>query len=1553
MYLKDILTIFSRRLKPLGYTQEDIYRILFESDEQTDLYQIAKNTFSNRPLSQYISHEIYSDVGFLELCQTIEKEFLGKLGDHEEIFGELCLLIEEDHFLGENEKQTLIGSCDPKQTQQLARLTAISILCGNYNTSQNKKKKEDSTTAYGLNVKKIISIDYNNFLEYDLWKRSQFAFNDSRSAGKRFHYDIIRNLLPKGYISDYMFKTRGKTDDGTIHSLIDLCMNCIDDILVIGDGGIGKTTFLQQLMQDEFLTDSGNLRRYKTGRPVPFFIELNRCPDHIGSWYDDSLKKTNFITRYVGQIYENHSSLDSISATLLDDIEKEFQKIPEDGHPRYLLLLDGFNEVKTSKGQSVRTYLSNEISVLHGYPNVRIITTSRETQAAYFASEFRNIRLVGLETDDIIEHLNRCGKNVTDIGMVMACKPLVECLRNPLYLCMFSAKDDTDAFLPETPGEILYCFFHRNSAFYNTRQRASDTRSNPLNEEQTAFVLDFILPYIGWKFEMHDVFSVNNIEFEDIIHESLLTVKELMCSTQSNPFIDFNYSGKLLAQTIDSFFTKDSRFNTANIIDCIHSYLGIVYYYQINEGQFADRNRYAFSHHQFRDYFSAIWDVQLLSMLQCIEPAQFRRQNTYAGGNATFHNFLNKHYWQHHKTEFISQILMEHRNKPQLCTITYNWFLPSATYDEQKVLTNALSFCRKLYKHNEDIHYLLQNILSSILIGRKELSGLDLSDLDLKYCNFFNVTCSRKGSSNTLAAKFDGSVLYEDNFKPEDHQDNIIEFIYHENHCYTVDDYGIIKCWDVRSGKLEYQLLSGSPSGLHDYSSSGFIQISDDGKWLAAKVQNSTAKGMMLCINLYDLSKPETPPKQLFPSQSHKLLNSFSFTGDSCSLLMLCDYKHIYCFSLNENNLLYYHKYEELFKESRLYADSHTSLIFAFSAEYDLFEMDNEFMESWEYADEDFKDLEINYTSEENQKEHDFDSDDYEEDSSSIPCMLCTLDPNTGIFEILYTFTGMPQTTPTAKYIPDGSYFLFFNYTNKQIEQFFCETQSVRTVFEELTIENDMPPSAIYLHKEHQGECYLMYPDNCYIVDPNTSVGNGILMKYPVSGINKLLAQSGQESDMTFKTTVAPIKNRFIVNNDTNNYEWDVENDRLYSKYNTAYYGCTGLISDELHEYCILVHQYNGISIFGDEPLRLIDSYCFSERDYYIGNCCYESASQLLALAFARSDHEKIVLLDLKNGSQTVCFSTLQKSETIEMLGFDNSGKFLLITTQYQCLEYDIQTGKLHKVCVAGQNERLAGGDYTGNTIAVAIVEDNANEQCSVQTRCEYYHKSVFKDTVDYTCNGYYILPEIEESLLPYFIYQHGDLGVEGTHGTDGFQKYWVTPGFFLQPNNEFSMPSLEYYIKKGNQFYKKEKTLSPLEIVFIRHSKALEDRHRRGNSGSSYTYLSDDRKTALLIQDSQKLSFHNNLEQCNYSDIEAGFRMTLGSYDGHAYWDYAIPWHSNEIIGCFENYRIIRIDTKTGESFQETEYTPGVAIYGCSFRNAQMDDTTLKIVISNGGFVS
>ena len=165
--------------------------------------------------------------------------------------------------------------------------------------------------------------NHKKSLKETLWLASQQNYILSHRKGNRFYsLDILQQLLPHGYIENNRFVTRGKKEDGTIAPLMNLCFETSENISVVGDGGIGKTTFLQQLLKNEFLFENGTLQRFVQKRQVPFFIELNRCPEHINEWYDDSLRKTNFITRYIGQLKENHCSLDSVSEETLTEIEK-------------------------------------------------------------------------------------------------------------------------------------------------------------------------------------------------------------------------------------------------------------------------------------------------------------------------------------------------------------------------------------------------------------------------------------------------------------------------------------------------------------------------------------------------------------------------------------------------------------------------------------------------------------------------------------------------------------------------------------------------------------------------------------------------------------------------------------------------------------------------------------------------------------------------------------------------------------------------------------------------------------------------------------------------------------------------------------------------------------------------------------------------------------------------------------------------------------------------------------------------------------------------------
>ena len=1464
---------------------------------------------------------------FVQLCLDDEKVTVSKILDglktayiDSHIFNlESAALHLTDTIRGDNsidyrEKEYFMhyhADSDPYEAIASALLLAVKL---------NRTKKEISFPPLQLR------------LNMDLWLASQRDYLASHNPGGRFHsLSIIRQLLPQGYVADTVFPSRGKTEDGNIEPLANLCTKIADHIAIVGDGGIGKTTFLQLLLTKEFVNPDGTPKKFHAGNMTPFFIELNRCPDHIGDWHSSSLKKTNFITRYIGQILENHTSLDTVSDETLDMIEKELQKSPDNSVPQYLLLLDGFNEVRATG--NVRTCLSNEITVLHGYPNVRIITTSRETQSAYYASEFANIQLIGLLNDDIISYMENCKLPEPVIGAAMANDSLVDCLRIPLYLCMFTSTPQKDGYLPETAGEILHSFFHRNSEFYNVRQRASETRTIQLTNSQTAFVLDFILPYIGWTFDKQDTFSLNALEFKNAICDGMRNIGTLLLCSDVHPFHDFDYQKNTLLSVHSSFYSPSGDVLVDEIMSCMFDYLGIIYQYKVNEGNFADRIRNSFCHHHFRDYFSAMWDVQLLSMLQCVDADQFAPADA---TGCTFHDFLNVSYWQTGKVLFISEILMEHRNRPVFNRDTGNWMLPPPKYDAQKVLSAALGYCRILGSSNIDTHHILRNVLSAILTGRKDFSGLDLSCLDLTGFSLFGITCSRPGRTRTLAAKFDGSCLSVENFDPEDHMDSIMEYLYCGNQCFTVDDMGIIKCWDSRSGILEYSLESPNPLGTADFSRKGFIKVSNDGHWLAVKVQDEPLRHPNIYINLFDLSRPTKQATQLIPNGKHSLLTFFGFTEDSKGLIALCDRKIVYCFDIETQEIAYCHACDFM-KQTDLYSASIGSAVYVHTAEYDVYQ---------EEIEDDYWENEEGFYEEENEE--------YDGFAGEIPCQISQLDPMTGKITDLHGYCGVPGESPCTLFIADRNAFLLFDYTNMHIELFDCTSMQAAPILTELTDLSDIQPAAFHQSQENPGVFYVMYPDICFSVDIDAIEGNSILMKYPVSSIEKLIPNSDLDGELMFKPYVAPVNRHFIVGNDTNTYEWDAENDALTLRYNTVFYDCVDFFRLHRTNQFMLIHRTNCISIFGGEPLHLQNQFCFHEPGYLIGNCCYDDTSCFIALAFTRPDHEKAILLHPATGEQRTVFSALHKGETIETMCFSKNGEQLLLTTQYRCVEYDIANDTLQTVTTSGSNERLLSGTYRGDEIEVGAAEHSLFEEPRVKTRCDYYLRAENDGKISYQHQWYYIIPEMNEIQSQYFIYRNGDLGEEGPHDESGFQTCWITEGFFLEELPELhNILNPECYRLENGHPITFKKHFEAQRKIYVRHTKALANRYRSMHSKYTYMYLSDDMKEAVLTEDTLRLSYQKNLKTLTYQILEKDFKRNMGESENHGYWDFAAPWTDELLVGCMENYHLVPIEIKTGKCREGIFYTPGISIHGCSFRNVKTDSTTEEMILKNGGIIS
>lgn len=88
------------------------------------------------------------------------------------------------------------------------------------------------------------------------------------------------------------------------------------------------------------------------------------------------------------------------------------------------------------------------------------------------------------------------------------------------------------------------------------------------------------LSFIGWSLEHNDCFSVSAKTIDSVICDSIKFVETVCQSLDAVPFKDFGYETSVLLETARTLYLQQSDI-----------------------GNFAERNRYAFCHHQFRDYF--------------------------------------------------------------------------------------------------------------------------------------------------------------------------------------------------------------------------------------------------------------------------------------------------------------------------------------------------------------------------------------------------------------------------------------------------------------------------------------------------------------------------------------------------------------------------------------------------------------------------------------------------------------------------------------------------------------------------------------------------------------------------------------------------------------------------------------------------------------------------------------------------------------------------------------------------------------------------------------
>lgn len=579
---------------------------------------------------------------------------------------------------------------------------------------------------------------------------SEKYHNSLRSINGRFHHlNIVDTIIPNSKFVDADIKLNKKFNMSLKESINILWKKSCWHAVIVGEGGMGKTVSLIMLWREYLETSE---RQY----PIPIFIELSEYNTV------QEKEKVNFIIKQIGYYYLNKMHLTNEDENALWDIIKTPIIIKETKVPSVILFLDGFNEITVEKAELL-IELRKLIKLAHGIQI--IITTRYDIRQMIGLESFNRIDLQKLTTQQIEKFLNI---NINRNSKVR----LYELIKNPMMLSLYSATSKTvgiyskDARFDlkteiETSGELLWNFIESQII---KKYEDNCFKSNSI---YYTFLLKFLIPYVGYKMELDGEFSISSSELKIIIDDIYEKYNSDIFFEVFDSFIGFeNILG------IGLISSKDRRERFFKTKNAICEELAILV---------GENGRYRFIHQNFRDYFAAI------HIINQIKIGVFDKKIP----KEIMGNIISTSV-----RRFIGDICGEYLRKPKLAEDGWN-----VNKDNNSTLYEMINQCKGIF--DSSIGFAVWNIVEIWKCSMGELTGLNLSNLDLSRISLNNVICYRWYKDKILTTDFNKSKISNKNILPQGHNSPLNSICYSRDgkKILTASSDRTIREWDVQTGE--------------------------------------------------------------------------------------------------------------------------------------------------------------------------------------------------------------------------------------------------------------------------------------------------------------------------------------------------------------------------------------------------------------------------------------------------------------------------------------------------------------------------------------------------------------------------------------------------------------------------------------------------------------------------------------------------------------------------------------------------------------------------------
>lgn len=356
------------------------------------------------------------------------------------------------------------------------------------------------------------------------------------------------------------------------------------DILVVGDGGMGKTVSLLSVWE----------RLLERRDMFCLYVSLFEINDSE-TWFIDYL-------------YENVFRKNKI---FTDDFLTHIENLEEGSKPSCVLLLDGFNEVSREKQSNI----VKEIRRLKRYPAFQIVITSRfDFSYVYGFDNFVKAVVQPLNSTQIKDYLTKLNINVVNR------RRLSEVFKVPLMLTLYTQTARLyRKYLTAPQLNWIKEANKRSTIMYNYLQcqiaKQLDQLCTPEKTFTCSIAINFILPYIGWTMEKENLYSVDENGMITIFEEAISYYKTLCIENVPLSVVKEKRNCGVV----------DLQWNSDVMWELLNNELHLLTKYN---------NQISFIHQDFRDCLAAIhlindfqnlnipqsWDNDLLSdnILDCI-----------------------------------------------------------------------------------------------------------------------------------------------------------------------------------------------------------------------------------------------------------------------------------------------------------------------------------------------------------------------------------------------------------------------------------------------------------------------------------------------------------------------------------------------------------------------------------------------------------------------------------------------------------------------------------------------------------------------------------------------------------------------------------------------------------------------------------------------------------------------------------------------------------------------------------------------------------------------